>query len=408
MANDDRLTMSEMLNSLQHLRLSAATEESPTVPPPPRDTHVNIPPPRDTHINIRPPPRGTHVNIRSPPRDTNVNIPPPRDTHVNIPPPPRDDQPQINSFPVGFFAPSNRQELEMCLQVLFILMTKSENEDDAVPFKDMISNLDITELQGMASLLTSDSDYFLEIAKNRNGSKRLQKLLGKSSDADAFFSAAILSRFFHVMTDKHASHVARQGLQVFDDEKKEAMYEYTLDHALHLARDRYGCIALNETITDLDHPFYRNYLLDIVVHNAHWLSYDDSGNFVVQHVLKLNDLRCTYNIAAKLDGHCVDLASQKYGSYIVERLLETDESRLVVVVELLECNDHKLLRLARGEYGNFVVGKALRLTQEEVMVRPYLLWGLVHKLMRLRSLLGRSRGSNVAAILDSICEALSQ
>ncbi|KAG2304266.1 hypothetical protein Bca52824_032917 [Brassica carinata] len=81
--------------------------------------------------------------------------------------------------------------------------------------------------------------------------------------------------------------------------------------------------------------------------------------FVVQHVLKLNDLLCTFNVAVNIDDHCVELSSKKYGSYIVEKLLETEESMAVVVAELLECKGDRLMRLARSEYGKFVVAKAL-------------------------------------------------
>ncbi|CAN6882441.1 unnamed protein product [Brassica oleracea] len=58
--------------------------------------------------------------------------------------------------------------------------------------------------------------------------------------------------------------------------------------------------------------------------------------------------------------------------------------------------------LARSEYGKFLVVKALRVTQEE-MITAYLFWGLVHKLMPFRHLLSNSRGSTIAAILESSC-----
>ncbi|KAJ4875134.1 Pumilio-like protein 18 [Raphanus sativus] len=256
----------------------------------------------------------------------------------------------------------------------------------------------------MAYLLTSDPDYFLEIARNKNGSHRLQRLLGKSDDADNLFFAAILRRFLHVMTDRYASYVALRGMQVFDDKKKELMYDaYILPHALQLACDRHGYIALKEVITDLDHPFYRNQLLDIVALNALSLSYDAYGNYVVQHVLTLNDLRCTLNIAVSLVGHCVELSFDKFGSYIVEKLLETEESMVLVVVEeLLKCGGDRLLRLARNEFGSFVVVKALRVTQK--MNRVDLFRGLVQKLMPFRHLLRMPRGSNtIAAIIESVC-----
>ncbi|CAH8306309.1 unnamed protein product [Eruca vesicaria subsp. sativa] len=290
---------------------------------------------------------------------------------------------------------------ETPLQRLFNIMTRSEEEDAYSPFKDFISNLDRTKLLGLASLLTSDPDYFLEIARNKNGSNRLQKLLGKSDDVDNLLCAAILYRFLHVMTNKNASFVATRGLRVFAGKKKEFMCEELIHNALHLARDQHGCVALNEMLTDLDHPYYRNQLLDVVAYNALWLSNDASGNFVVQHVLKLKDPRATRNVALSLRGNCIDLSFKKYGSYIVERLLEADESVAVVVMELLESDEDRLMRLARSEFGNFVVSKALRVTQKR-MTRVDLFRGLVHKLMPSLNFLRKSRGSNIAVFLESV------
>ncbi|CAE6250766.1 unnamed protein product [Arabidopsis arenosa] len=279
---------------------------------------------------------------------------------------------------------------------LFNLMTDGEGVSY---FKDMISKSDKTVLQRMASLLTSDSDYFMAIVANKYGSRRVQKLLGKSDDVDALFCAAILRRFLHITTDKYASYVTIRAMVVFDKEIKRAMYDHILYHALDLACDQHGCIALNDIITDADDPYYRDQLLDLVASNALCLSNDASGNFVVQHVLTLYDLRCTYNIAVNLYGHCIELSFKKYGSYIVEKLLEAEESMVGVVVELLDCDEDTLMRLARNEFGNFVVVKALRLTK--AMSRIDLFWGLVQKLMPFIHLLRRSHGSNIASILDS-------
>ncbi|KAF3550593.1 hypothetical protein DY000_02001043 [Brassica cretica] len=282
------------------------------------------------------------------------------------------------------------------LKRLFNLMTSCEGVGQ---FKDLISTFDQSQLQMMASLLTSDSEYFMEVVRNKYGSRRVQKLLGVSVDVDAFFYDAILQRFFDIMTDKYASYVATRAVVVFDQVKKQVMYKHVLHYALDIARNQHGCIALNEVIIDTDDPLYRNRLLDVVARNALFLSNDPSGNFVVQHVLKLYDLRCTHNVAVSLRGHCVDLSFKKYGSYIVEKLLEAEVSTDVVVVELLKCGGNRLMRLARSEFGNFVVLKALNVTQE--MNRVDLFWDLVQKLMPLRHLLLRSHGSNIANILES-------
>ncbi|KAG7592527.1 Pumilio RNA-binding repeat [Arabidopsis thaliana x Arabidopsis arenosa] len=326
MAHADPFSTSTMLNASHHLRFAPARE-------PISEGYPAVAPPH--------------------PRGFSVKFPPPGFT------------PSPSPLTNSFFTVLTPQELEMRLQWFFYVMIKSENQD-AAPFKEMILKyLDQRELQTMASLLTSDSDYFLMIARNKNGSKRIQKLLGITDDVDTLFAAAILRRFLHIITDKYASYVARRGIAVFNKKKKEAMYERILHYALYIARDKHGCLALNDIITDADDLYYRNKLFDVIAHKAILLSNDAYGNFVIQHVLKLNDLCCKNNIVVSLRGHFVDLSIQRYGSYIVNLLLETEESMVVVVEELLEGD--RLMRLTRNTYGNFVVCKALRVTQKEMV-----------------------------------------
>ncbi|KAL0709949.1 hypothetical protein Bca4012_016927 [Brassica carinata] len=165
------------------------------------------------------------------------------------------------------------------------------------------------------------------------------------------------------MTDKYASYVANQAMVVFDQVKKHAMYEQALHYALDIA-----------VIADVDDPFYKNRLLDVVTYNALFLSSDFSGNFVVQHVLSMCDLRCKHNVAVSLRGHCVDLSLKKYGSYIVEKLVEDEVSMVVVLMELMECDGDRLMRLACSESGSFVVSRAPEVTQETNMVDLFWVW----------------------------------
>ncbi|KAF8102381.1 hypothetical protein N665_0198s0089 [Sinapis alba] len=313
------------------------------------------------------------------------------ETSGSIPPPPPAFTPRAS-------VPNER------LNLLFNLMTTDQCVSVS-QFKEIISKTELN-LPKMVSLMTSDSDYFMEIVRNKYGSKRVQRLLGISDELDALFYDVILSRFFDIMTDKYACYVAVRAMLVSDTMEKFIMYSHVLFYALDIACNQYGCIALNEVITNVDDSNYRKVLLDVVARNALFLSNDPSGNFVVQHVLTLYDSCCTRNVAASLRGYCVDLSFKKYGSYIVEKLLEAEESMDVVVTELLECEGGRLMRLARNEYGSFVVVKALRVTHE-VVNRVDLFSGLVQKLMPFRHLLVRSHGSNIANILESRSMATS-
>ncbi|CAH8297354.1 unnamed protein product [Eruca vesicaria subsp. sativa] len=334
-------------------------------------------------------------------KQENTTVPPP--PHPTATPPPRetdlaDDKTQslLNSLRSTSLTPP---ETDMCLRSLTNIMTCSE---DVALFQEVISNLNRSEFLRMASLLTSNSydHHFLEIARNKNGSIRLQKLLGKSVDADIFFVAAILRHFRHVMTDKNASHVATQAMRVVaSHEERMAMRDHILHHAVLLACDRYGCIALKAIISDVAFLYCSIPLFDVVASNARVLSYDAYGNSVVQHVLKHCSLHSTYNVGVSLRGHYVELSFTEGGRYIVEKLLERDEdTEVLVMAELLECEGDELVRLATSVYGHFVVETALK------AARVDLSRGLVNKLKPFLPLLRRSQhASTIARILESVC-----
>ncbi|CAH8297330.1 unnamed protein product [Eruca vesicaria subsp. sativa] len=200
------------------------------------------------------------------------------------------------------------------------------------------------------------------------------------------------------MSDKHASHIATQGMRVVSShEEKTAMRDQLLQHAVPLARDQYGCIALNAILNDEAFAYCRDDLRDVVAFNALSLSSDPYGNFVVQHVLQQNIPRRRYEIGVRLRGQYVELSSTRYGSRVVESLLEKGETGPLVVAELLECGSDTLMRLATSEYGNFVVVAALRVTPEDLFK------GFVNKLKPFLHLLRRSfHGTTVAEIVESV------
>ncbi|KAF2537431.1 hypothetical protein F2Q68_00022101 [Brassica cretica] len=338
-------------------------QENPTVPPPPR--------PRETPTATPPPLRATNLAAV----DKNQSL--------------------LNSLRSTSLTP---QETETCLGSLANVMTSSEDSDDAL-FQEVISKLNGSELQRMAALLTSYNDrYFLEIARNKNGSIRLQKLLGKSDDADVFFAASILRHFRHVMTEEHACHVGTQGMRVVTSfQKRREMRDQILHHAVHLACDRYGSVALDAIILDVAFLDFSTALLDVVASNALLLSKDAYGSLVVRHVIKHFGLHSTRNIGVSLRGHYVELSFTEGGRCIVERLLEKDrETEELVMEELLECEGEELVRLARSVHGHSVVETALKVTRVDLRR------GLVNKLKPFLPLFRKSHHAHtIVEIMES-------
>ncbi|EOA12436.1 hypothetical protein CARUB_v10028354mg [Capsella rubella] len=318
------------------------------------------------------------------------------------------EQPQeINSLYFATYRPiqnsctiSRRQNHPLQLRMrLHTLLTSAEGEGPK-EFNDMVSRNNKSELCWFVSMLTSESDYFFQIVNDRKGSRRVRRLLGKFQETDEILLNAIVHRFIDVMTGKYSYLVAITASKVLES---FVLVSLTLRDALYLASDKIGCIALNQMITKSKDVFRQEFLYEIA-ENSDWLSMDDSGTFVVQHVLSLNDLRCTNRVALRLCGYYVELSSQRRGSYIVEQILKSRSMVALdlVVGELMECGGFTLFRLARHEFGNYVVQKALRVTQSEGRLDLFL--GLVKKLKLfpfLDLLRWSHHGRNIAAIIDS-------
>ncbi|XP_010478476.1 PREDICTED: pumilio homolog 18-like [Camelina sativa] len=275
-----------------------------------------------------------------------------------------------------------------------------EGEAGPNEFNDMITRNNGSEFSRFVSFLTSQSDYFFEIVNDRQGSGRVRRLLGKFQETDEILLNAIVHRFIDIMTGKYSYLVA---LTAFRVSRSFELFRRTLRDALYLASDVIGCIALNQMITE-SKGFFRDQLLHEIADNADWLSMDDSGNFVVQHVLNLRDLECTNLVAFRLYSHYVALSSEKRGSYIVEQVLESGSmiALYLVVSNLIKCGGFTLSRLARHEFGNYVVKKALNVTRREGRFDLFL--GLVRmlKVSPFLDLLRVSQhGRNIVAILDS-------
>lgn len=86
-------------------------------------------------------------------------------------------------------------------------------------------------------------------------------------------------------------------------------------------------------------------------------------NFVVQHVLGLNNATITRRICYSLKGHYVELALLKCGSHVVEKCSTSSRLGLSLVVEAMLENDKTLFLLSWAKFGNYAVQKALNLTK---------------------------------------------
>ncbi|KAK3198386.1 hypothetical protein Dsin_021801 [Dipteronia sinensis] len=99
-------------------------------------------------------------------------------------------------------------------------------------------------------------------------------------------------------------------------------------------------------------------LLYLISINSASLSNDPYGNFVVQHVIKLENPEFIELICLALKGHLVDLSMMKEGSHVVEKILKFQNFIGHLVFDFL--NSDRIIQVANDRYGNYVIQKALK------------------------------------------------
>ncbi|XP_006394060.2 putative pumilio homolog 22 [Eutrema salsugineum] len=230
---------------------------------------------------------------------------------------------------------------------------------------------DTAELHKLALKLTSDSDLFLELVKTKRGSLMAQIIIGKSKEIDTVFWEAIKQNYTNVATSFYGHHIFRRAINVVEETRKLKLV------AQILRLDGYNALYLTKE--------------------------PHIGNLVVEYTINRHDSVVTELVASGLQGHYIELSFLKHGSNIVAMLLGEDEELplLLIVTEIVECDEDTLVRLANDEYGNGVLAKTLQVAKK---LRDDLFGDLVGKLRPFLDTLRGSRGENIAQAINVLEE----
>ncbi|KAK2996531.1 hypothetical protein RJ639_024884 [Escallonia herrerae] len=157
-------------------------------------------------------------------------------------------------------------------------------------------------------------------------------------------------------------HVIKHCLHLLGDQPNEVLYDQAITECWKLATDKIGCLSLKDCIDCVTEP-QRKDLLQKIKDNAVFLSKDPIGNYVVQHVLKLENRMLTEQICYKLWGHYTDLSFKKGGSRIVQKCISSSNIGMTTAVDEFLDNGKTLRQLACDQCGMYVIQTALKATK---------------------------------------------
>ncbi|KAK3028731.1 hypothetical protein RJ639_037754 [Escallonia herrerae] len=164
------------------------------------------------------------------------------------------------------------------------------------------------------------------------------------------------------LATKSPGHVIKHCLHLLGDQPNEVLYDQAITECWKLATDKIGCLSLKDCIDCVTEP-QRKDLLQKIKDNAVFLSKDPIGNYVVQHVLKLENRMLTEQICYKLWGHYTDLSFKKGGSRIVQKCISSSNIGMTTAVDEFLDNGKTLRQLACDQCGMYVIQTALKATK---------------------------------------------
>ncbi|KAK2972677.1 hypothetical protein RJ640_003518 [Escallonia rubra] len=187
-----------------------------------------------------------------------------------------------------------------------------------------------------------------EIAKNFGQCQRKSLLQCKGTINEI---TERVPNFPQLMEDQHGHHLFQRHLEGSTGNELElivnqVLYDQAIRRCCKIATEKTGCLSLNDC-TGCISTSQRKDLLNDIVENADFLSEDPFGNYVVLHVLKLQNQELTDKICNKLRGHYTDLSSKKGGSHVVKKCMTSSIKGMKYAVEEFLENGRSLGQLAR-------------------------------------------------------------
>ncbi|KAF2454447.1 armadillo-type protein [Lineolata rhizophorae] len=220
--------------------------------------------------------------------------------------------------------------------------------------------LEFTDDQQRTVLINNASDQMVRIAFNQHGTRALQKMIEFISTREQVETIirAFRGQVVNLIQDLNGNHVIQKCLNHLKSEDAQFIFDAVGDHCVEVGTHRHGCCVLQRCI---DHASgnQKVKLVDSITRNSKALVRDPFGNYVVQYILDLQQIRFTQPVCAVLLGDIVALSKQKFSSNVVEKCIRVGDTQCkrVIIEELLRPT--VLDQLLRDQYANYVIQTSL-------------------------------------------------
>lgn len=220
----------------------------------------------------------------------------------------------------------------------------------------LLNYLNQNQLQEVITIL---SPHIFDIGANSHGTRVIQQLINHLTTPSLIstFFKMIMSFIIPLLNELNGTHIIQKFCSIYPNEAFN-IYLIIIENCLTLATHRHGCCVLQKYLETLKKDLHKK-LLDKLIANCLLLIIDQFGNYVIQSILYLKDIKSSNAITVKLLENVCYYSKHKYSSNVVEKCFDyCDNHTRHKLIEAL-AKQEVINDLILDEHGNYVVQKVL-------------------------------------------------
>lgn len=197
--------------------------------------------------------------------------------------------------------------------------------------------------------------HLFEISINSYGTRALQKIIEQSSidneDNYKVIQQFVQGNVYNLINDINGNHVIQTIIQYANKASLKPMYRELNERIIDVAKLKEGgCVFPKILNNSLEED--RDILIESILNSIDILINDDYGNFIIQHILKLNIKKYNLIIYSYIENKIIKLSTQKYSSTVIQACIdERCDIKQSIIDKLIEKNNVKTL--ITDKYGNY-------------------------------------------------------
>lgn len=227
--------------------------------------------------------------------------------------------------------------------------------------------LDEAQQNIMLVTLLADIDAIID---HTSGCRVLQKFIEVTTAANVdTIYVNVKPIFLKTCMSQNGNHIVQRFIDILPERIKE-IAAAVKPHLLALAFDNCGCRVIQRLFDKYDVDTLSNLVDDVIV-KAVDLSTNQYGNYVVQKILESGKPGLASKVISVLKGCYYEFSMHKFASNVMEKCIRkaNPQEQMEIFTEIIGVDgsweEDRILRMSKDQFGNYVVQRIIKHGNEE-------------------------------------------